>query len=368
MDATAKQFLENLLSTPSPSGYEQPVQQVVRDYAKNFADEIRTDLHGNVICVRNPRAKRRLMLSGHCDQIGLIVQYIDPEGFIFVQPIGGWDTMMLPGQRMVIRTDAGPIQAVIGRKPIHLLSDEERKSVPKMEDLWLDIGATNQEEAAKLVRVGDCVTLELELRYLPNGRFISPGLDDKVGVWVVMEALRRVDSRRLGGVSGKGTRKSAASDGGWGVYAVSSVQEELGLRGAKTSAFGIDPEVGIAVDVTFSTDFPSSDKKKIGDIRIGGGPVVARGPNMNPRVAGRLLDTASLCRIPVQTEAIGRGTGTDANAIQLNRAGVAAGLVSIPNRYMHSPVELCALDDLEQAVELLARFINSLDATSDFTP
>ncbi|MDO4557884.1 MAG: M42 family peptidase, partial [Planctomycetia bacterium] len=234
MDAAPKQFLEDLLSTPSPSGYEQPVQQVVRDYAKSFADDIRTDLHGNVICARNPGAKRRLMLSGHCDQIGLIVEYIDPDGFIFVQPIGGWDVIVLPGQRMVVRTEAGPVQAVVGRKPIHLLSEEERKSIPKMEDLWLDIGVRTQEEAAKLVRIGDSVTLELEMRYLPNGRFVSPGLDDKVGVWVVMEALRRVDGRRLSGGGGKGARRSSTGESGWGVFSVSSVQEELGLRGAKT--------------------------------------------------------------------------------------------------------------------------------------
>lgn len=357
MEANAKKFLEEMLTTPSPSGYEQPVQQVVRNYAAPFADSVHTDLHGNVICAKNPTAKRRIMLSGHCDQIGLIVQYIDADGFIFVQPIGGWDVMMLPGQRMVVWTDAGAIPAVIGRKPIHLLSDEERKSVPKMEDLWLDIGATNKEEAEKLVRIGDCVTLELEMRYLPNSRVVSPGLDDKVGTWTVVETLRRVDSQKL-------------TANGWGVFAVSSVQEEIGLRGAKTSAFGIDPEVGIAVDVTFSTDFPTSEKKKIGDIKIGCGPVVARGPNLNPRVVAGLLTAAQSDThpIPVQIEAIGRGTGTDANAIQVNRAGVAAGLVSIPNRYMHSPVELCSLEDLDQAAELLARFIESLNATSDLTP
>ena len=365
MDAMCVKFLEDLLAAPSPSGYEEPAQRVVREYATTFADSIQTDLHGNVICARNPGAKRRVMLSGHCDQIGLIVQFIDPDGFVFVQPIGGWDVMMLPGQRMVVWTETGPVPAVIGRKPIHLLSDDERKSVPKMEDIWLDLGVTSHDEAAALVRIGDCVTLELEIRYLPNGRIVSPGLDDKIGTWIVIEALRRIDCRKTGG--GKGGRR-VASGGGWGVFAVSSVQEELGLRGARTSAFGIDPEVGIAVDVTFSTDFPTSEKKKIGDIRIGAGPVVARGPNMNPRIVSGLTETAKRSGIPVQIEAIGRGTGTDANAIQLNRAGVATGLVSVPNRYMHSPVELCSLEDIDRAADLLARFIESLDADVDFTP
>jgi endoglucanase len=240
---------------------------------------------------------------------------------------------------------------IIARKPIHLLTEEERKQVPKLKDLWLDIGAANREEAEKLVHVGDPVTLELVYRDLCNGRAASPAMDDKCGMWVVMEALRRIDSKKLR----------------WAVYAVSTVQEEVGLRGAKTSSFGIDPEVGVAVDVTHATDCPTIEKKEEGDIGLGKGPVIYRGPNMNPKVVRRLVEVAEANRLAVQIAAIGKATGTDANAIQVNRAGVATGLVSIPNRYMHSPVEMISLDDIDRAADLLARFCESL-GEDDFTP
>lgn len=352
MDPKAESFFRQVLETPSPSGYESPLQEVVRKYASGFSDEVKTDLHGNVMAVRNPGASRRIMLAGHCDQIGLIVQYIDDQGFIYVQGIGGWDVQVLIGQRMTVWTDSGPVPAIIGRKPIHLLTEDERKQVPKMKDLWLDIGATNKQEAEGLVRIGDPVTLDLVYRPLRNGRAASPAMDDKCGMWVVMEALRRIDAEKLG----------------WAVYAVSTVQEEVGLRGARTSAFGIDPEVGIAVDVTHATDAPTIEKKEVGDIALGKGPVIGRGPNMNPKVVRRLTDVAREQGIAYQLEASGRATGTDANSIQVNRAGVAAGLISIPNRYMHSPVEMIALADIDHAATLLARFAESLAAGDDFTP
>jgi endoglucanase len=352
MDPAALDFFRRVLETPSPSGYENRIQDVVRDYAGRFADRISTDLHGNVLAVRNPGASRRVMLAGHCDQIGLIVQYIDAEGFLYVQSIGGWDPQMLVGQRMTVWTDRGPVAGVIGRKPIHLLTEEERKQVPKLKDLWLDVGAANREEAERLVRVGDPVTVELGYRELRNGRAASPAMDDKCGMWVVIEALRRIDPAKLR----------------WAVFAVSTVQEEVGLRGARTSAFGIDPEVGVAVDVTHATDCPTIEKKEEGDIALGRGPVVYRGPNMNPKVAGRLLDVAGRNQISVQLAASGKATGTDANSIQVNRAGVATGLVSIPNRYMHSPVEMISLDDIDRAADLLARFCEELGPGDDFTP
>lgn len=352
MDSQAQDFLKRILETPSPSGYEGPLQEVVRQYAAGFADEVTTDVHGNVMAVRNPKAPRRLMLAGHCDQIGLIVQYIDSDGFLYIQSIGGWDVQMLIGQRMIVWAESGPICGVIGRKPIHLLTDEERKQVPKMKDLWLDIGATSKEEAQKLVRIGDAVTLELVYRDLRNGRAASPAMDDKCGLWVVMETLRRINPEKLG----------------WAVYAVSTVQEEVGLRGARTSAFGIDPQVGVAVDVTHATDAPTIEKKEVGDVALGKGPVIERGPNMNPKVVRRLMDVAEQNGIAYQLEASGKATGTDANSIQVNRAGVATGLVSIPNRYMHSPVEMISLSDIDQAADLLARFAESLGADEDFTP
>jgi endoglucanase len=352
MDSNALTFFKKVLDTPSPSGYESPLQQVVRDYCAPFADEVSGDVHGNVMAVRNPGAERRVMLAGHCDQIGLIVQYIDSDGYLFIQGIGGWDPQMLVGQRTTVWTDGGPVFGVIGRKPIHLLTDEERKQVPKLKDLWLDIGAANKEEAEKLVRVGDAITVELVYREMRNDRVASPAMDDKCGLWVVMEALRRIDAEKLC----------------WAVYAVSTVQEEVGLRGARTSAFGIDPHIGVAVDVTHATDCPTIEKKEEGDIALGKGPVIERGPNMNPKVVRRLIETAKAHEIPLQISASGKATGTDANSIQVNRSGVATGLVSIPNRYMHSPVEVIALPDMDRAADLLARFCESLGEAEDFRP
>ena len=351
MEASALTFFQTLLATPSPSGYESRIQEVIRSYAASFADRLATDLHGNMMAVRNPDARRRIMLAGHCDQIGLIVSYIDSDGFLYLQSIGGWDPQVLVGQRLTIWTDQAPVFGIIGRKPIHLLTEEERKQVPKLKDLWLDVGAANREEAEKVVQIGDPVTLELEYRELRNGRAASPAMDDKCGTWVVIEALRRIDPAKLR----------------WAVYAVSTVQEEVGLRGAKTSAFGIDPEVGVAVDVTHATDCPTIEKKEEGDVALGKGPVIHRGPNMNPKVVRRLAEVAGAHQISVQMVATGKATGTDANAIQVNRAGVATGLVSIPNRYMHSPVEMISLDDIDRAADLLARFCESL-GEEDFTP
>jgi tetrahedral aminopeptidase len=352
MEPKARDFFQQLLETPSPSGYERPVQELVRDYAGDFADEVTTDVHGNVIACANPGAPLRIMLAGHCDQIGLVVTHIDENGFIYTLPIGGWDPQQLIGQRMTIWTDAGAVPAVIARKPIHLLDEEERKQVVKAKDLWLDIGVSDRDEATKIVRIGDPVTLALGYQQMRGNLGNSPGMDDKTGLWVCLEALRRASGQSLN-VS---------------LYAVSTVQEEIGLRGATTSAFGIDPHAGIAVDVTHATDCPTIEKKQEGDVKLGGGPVIYRGPNMNPVVVERLLDACGSQGIPFQMGALGRGSPTDANAIQITRAGVAAGLVSIPNRYMHSAVEMISLDDIDRTAELLAQFAVGLDATTDFTP
>lgn len=352
MDPDALAFFEQILETPSPSGYEGPLQQIVRVYVGEFADEVRTDVHGNVMAVKNPGAPLRVMLAGHSDQIGLIVQYIDDEGFLYVQQVGGWDPQMLIGQRMVVWSSEGPVFGVIAKKPIHLLTEEERKQAPKLKDLWLDIGAANREEAEKLVRIGDPITVELAFRQMPNNRAASPAMDDKCGLWVVMEALRRADTQKLD----------------CALYAVSTVQEELGLRGARTSTFGIDPHVGIAVDVTHATDYPTVEKKQEGDISLGKGPVIYRGPNMNSKVVEQLIRAAADHEIPYQLGASGKPPGTDANAIQVSRSGVATGLVSVPNRYMHSPVEMVCLDDIDRAADLLARFSEALSADMDFTP
>jgi putative aminopeptidase FrvX len=352
MEPAARDLLVKLLETPSPSGYERPIQDVVRAYVGDFADRVTTDLHGNVIAAKNPGAKLRVMFAGHCDQIGMLISHFHDNGFLHAQTIGGWDAQQLIGQRMTIWTANGPLPAVISRKPIHLLTDEERKQVVKLEDLWLDIGAKNKDEAKELVRIGDPVTLNLGFQEMRNGLANSPAMDNKCGLWVVLEALRRASKKDL---------KVA-------VFAVSTVSEEIGLRGAQTSAFGVDPQVGIAVDVTHATDCPTIDKRQQGDVSLGSGPVIVRGPNMNPIVVERLLSLAQKGEIPHQLAASGKAQPNDSNALQINRAGVATGLVSIPNRYMHSAVEMISLDDIDRAADLLAEFVLSLSGDEDFTP
>lgn len=352
MEPSALEFLKQILETPSPSGYEAPVQAVVRDYIGRYADEVRTDLHGNVIAVKNPGAKLRLMLAGHADQIGFLVQYIDDQGFLYVQPIGGWDPQVLIGQRMTVWTAEGAVPGVIARKPIHLLTDEERKQIVKLKDLWLDIGARDKADAAAAVRIGDPVTLELGYRQMRGGLAYAPGMDNKTGLWVAMEALRRASQQPLN----------------CALYAVATVQEEIGLRGAQTSSYGIDPQVGVAIDVTHATDCPTIDKKQEGDVALGKGPVIYRGPNINPRLADRLVELATRHEIPFQLSAIGRASPTDANAMQVNRAGMATALLSVPNRYMHSPVEMISLEDIDRAAQLLAELALSLSEKDDFTP
>jgi endoglucanase len=345
-------FLKNLLLTPSPSGFERPVQEIVRAWARPHADEVRTDRHGNVIAVLHPGGQPRIMLAGHCDQIGLMVQHVDDNGYLYVQPIGGWDMQILLGQNLTVWTREGPVAGVVARRAPHLLTSEERNKVPQFTDIWIDIGARDKKEADALVVPGDPVTLALGYRELRNRMVSAPGLDDKVGVWTVMEALRLLRGRPL----------QAA------IYCVSTVQEEIGLRGATTSAYGIHPTVGVAVDVCHATDTPGNDKKQLGDVRLSAGPAVFRGANINPRVFEALERTARAHEIPIQVRGSPRATGTDANVMQLSRDGVATGLVGIPNRYMHSPVEVVCLDDLERAARLLAEFCSSITGQADWTP
>jgi endoglucanase len=352
MQESSLAFLKNLLHTPSASGFEHAIQDVVRSWAKPYADELRTDRHGNVIAVLHPGGQPRIMLAGHCDQIALMVQHIDDNGYLYVQPIGGWDMQILLGQSMTVWSASGPLAGVVSRRAPHLLTNEERNKVPQFTEVWVDIGAKDRKEAEGLVAAGDPVTFELGTREMRNSLLTAPGLDDKVGVWTVMEALRLLQGRPL----------EAA------IYCVSTVQEEIGLRGATTSSYGIHPVVGIAVDVCHATDTPGNDNKLLGDTKLGAGPAIFRGPNINPHVFDRLRDAARSHEIPVQQRGVPRPTGTDANAMQLARDGVATGLVGIPNRYMHSPVEVVSLDDLERAARLLAEFCLSVTPQMDWIP
>jgi endoglucanase len=356
MQEHSHEFLKSLLETPSASGYERAIQDVVRAWARQYADEVRTDRHGNVLAVRHPRGGAeglpRVMLAGHCDQIALMVQHIDDNGFLYVQPIGGWDMQVLLGQYLTVWTAGGPLRGVVARKATHLLTHEERSKVPQFTDVWVDVGVKDRKEAESLVTPGDTVTFELGYRPLRNRLAASPAMDDKVGVWVVMEALRLLHGKEVQVP----------------VYCVSTVQEEIGLRGATTSAYGIHPTVGIAVDVCHATDTPGNDRKQLGEVKLGGGPVLFRGPNISPVVHDRLREAALGREIEVQVRGAPRATGTDANAIQLTCEGVATGLIGIPNRYMHSPVEVVHLDDLDQAAGLLAEFCLRLTPEVDWTP
>ncbi len=345
-------FLKTIQETPSPSGFEQPVQRIVRKRMKPFADTIETDVHGNVAVGLNPTGSPRIMLAGHCDQIALMVNYIDDNGFIFFKPIGGIDASVLPGSRVVVHTEHGPVDGVIGRKPVRLMKKSERGAKTEIRQLWVDIGAGNKKETQRIVRVGDPITFRLEMVHLGRDLVTSPAFDNKCGTFVVMEVLRLCSIKKI---------KCA-------LFAVSTVQEEIGLRGARTACFGLDPQVGIAVDVTHATDYPDIDKRSAGDIKMGAGPAIATGPNINPKLEALLTKTAKAKRIPVQREAEPSGTPTDANAIQLTRAGVATALIGVPNRYMHTQVEVVSLLDLTATSKLIAETVAMITNRTRFIP
>lgn len=352
MEDHDRQFLQRLLAAPSPSGYERPVQDVVREFARTFAGDVQTDWHGNVIATVNPGGSPRIMLAGHCDQIGLLVKHIDDRGFLWVHAIGGWDPLVLIGQTVQVWTRSGPVPGVIARRPIHLLTAEERKTVPEMKNLWVDIGVNGGDEARELVAIGDPITVALGYRELRNNLAVATAMDNKVGAWTVLTAAQRAAQRH----------PRAA------ICAVSTVQEEIGLRGVQTSAFRVEPQLGIVVDVTHATDCPTIDEAQFGRVKLGRGPVLYRGPNVNPRVFDQLCAAAQAAGIPTQINGLAVPASNDAAELQLSRNGVAVGLVCIPNRYMHSPVEMVSLQDLDQAAELIARFCCAVDALSDFTP
>ena len=349
----SKKFLYTLLETASPSGFEEPNAAHYRDYVSTFADFVATDAMGNVIAGVNPDGFPRVMLAGHIDEIGFLIHYIDENGFCYFRTIGGHDTAVLVGQRVVVQTSKGPVPGVIGKKPIHLLTQEERGKVPELKDLWIDLGVTSRDEVAEAgVQIGDPAVYADGVTELIGDRITARALDNRVGAWVVAEALRRV----------KALNPKAA------VFAVATVQEEIGLRGARSSAYGIDPQIGIAVDVTFATDFPSMDKRTTSEIKIGSGPGILRGANASRKLADHLVATAKKCDIPTQIQVHPSGTGTDANAMQHSRAGMTTGLVEIPLRYMHTPCELISLSDADQVAELLAQVCATFGPDDNWTP
>lgn len=353
MKREAREFLVKLLNTPSPSGFEQPVQRIVRREMEKFADTVTTDLHGNVIVGINTSAKRRVMLAGHCDQIGFMVRHISNDGYLYVSSVGGIDAGTVQGAEVTVWTKSGPLQGVMGRKPIHhQKSDERGKGHADLEKIWIDIGAKDKKEAEKLIQIGDPATFKLGINDLQNDMIAGPGLDDKVGLFIALETLRRCKSMKL----------SVA------LYAVSTVQEEVGLRGARTAAFTLDPEVGIGIDVTHASDNPGNENTKAIPCRLGDGPAISRGPNTNPVVEQLLLSAAKKHKIPYQLLPNSAPLGNDTNAIQISRGGVAAACIGVPNRYMHTQVEVCSLVDLDNAVRLLTHFVSGITSKTDFTP
>lgn len=349
-----REFLAALMGEICPTGHEWGARKVWRAEADSIADGVRGDFHGNSIAVLNPDSRLRIMLAGHIDEIGLQISHINKEGFLFFRGLGGWDMQVFPGQRVRILTKSGVILGVIGRPAIHLQEKEDREKVTKYDDLWIDIGAKDREDAEKLIRIGDGAVLDYGgPEDLLNGLMVSRGFDDRIGAFIVLEAMRRI--KEIGGLETS-------------LFSVATVQEEIGTLGAITSCFGIEPQVGIAVDVGFATDTPGLEKakKRCNDIKMGGGPLIATGPNINPILFQLIVDTAKVNDIPIQIVAWEKQTGTDARAIQISRSGVATGLISVPNRYMHSPGEIVHVGDVENVIELFARVVLTIDDANQF--
>ena len=341
MKKESLQFLKKLIGVISPSGNEEDAVNLWKKEVQEYVKRVEVDIHGNGIAILNEGKEPKVMLAAHIDEVGLMVKYIDKDGYIYFTTVGGVDPHLIPGQRIKIKSKKNEILGVIGKKPIHLLEEEEKKKISKIEELWIDIGAKNEEETKSKVDIGDVAVVDVGFDVLNSDKVVGRGFDDKAGIFVITEVLKSLSKEKIDA----------------SLYGVATVQEEIGLRGARTSAYGISPDVGIAIDVTFATDFPTVNKKKAGDIRIGNGPVITKGPNINPKIFDLLLNIAKEENIPYQIEAISKATGTDANVIQLTKSGVATGLVSIPLRYMHTPVEIISLRDLENTSNLLKSFV-----------
>ncbi|MFH1459475.1 MAG: M42 family metallopeptidase [Candidatus Omnitrophota bacterium] len=351
LEKQAWEFLKQLIEKISPSGFEQDAIKLWKQRTEKFTHQIKNDTHGNCIGILHPEKEFKVMLAGHIDEIGYMVKYIDKEGYIYFSCIGGIDLHLIPGQRVWIKTKNGNVLGVIGKKPIHLLEEDERQKVNKIDQLWIDVGTDTDAQTKKIVAIGDVAVPAVGFETLKDKKVIGRGFDDKAGAFVVSQTLEMLFRENLL----------------VGVYGVATVQEEIGLRGAKTSAYDIFPNIGIAIDVAFATDFPGMEKKKVGDIQIGAGPVIARGPNINEKIFELLIQAAEQAEIPYQIQGISQATGTDANVIQLTKSGVATALVSIPLRYMHTPVELISIDDLENTVKLLKTFVCKLQGNETFS-
>ncbi|MFB6304972.1 MAG: M20/M25/M40 family metallo-hydrolase [Haloferacaceae archaeon] len=337
MERRRRDFLDRLLTTPSPSGFEQLGQRVWLEYVSDFADETRVDDYGNAVAVHEGGDGPSLAFAGHADEIGYIVRRIEDEGFLRVGAIGGADRTVSRGQHVTVHADDGPVQGVVGQTAIHL-RDKEDESVPDLKEQYVDVGADDGEEARDLVDVGDPVTVSTTVRDLHGTRVSARGLDNRVGVWAAAEGLRR----------------AVEADVDATVYAVSTVQEEVGLQGARMVGFDIDADAVVAVDVTHATDHPSLGAEQRGPVELGAGPVVTRGSANHPELVDLARTAADDADVDVQLQAAGSRTGTDADAFYVSQGGIPALNLGIPNRYMHTPVEVVDLEDLSAAATLLA--------------
>ena len=348
----APQFFLDLLTAAGPSGHETAPAKVWRDGCALFADEVAVDhLGSSRAVVRGTSGGPTVAIVGHIDEIGVHVTHIDDEGFLRFGQVGGWDAMVLVGQRIRLLTRSGPITGVIARKPIHLLKEDDRKKVPEIKELHIDIGAKDGEEARSMVRIGDVGVIAVEPIEMPNGRIVSRALDNRVGCYVAARAAQLV---------------AEAGHAPGDVIAMAVVQEETTFAGSRTSAYAVNPDVAIAVDVTFATDQPGVELGEMTKHVFGSGGVISRGTTLHPAVFEGLYAAGEAEEIPFTVESQGRGTGTDADAIHISRAGIPTGLVSVPNRYMHSPVEMCALEDIENAARLIAAYAARLQPGTSF--
>jgi putative aminopeptidase FrvX len=341
------EFLTELLHARSPSGYEAEAQAVFDRFVKPHADGYTADVMGNRIATLNPSGDPTLMLAGHMDELGLIVTYINKDGFIYFDTIGGHDRTVISGRRVVIQTAKGPVKGVTGKRAIHLMDEADRKKVPEIHEIWIDIGARSKKEALGRVSIGDAATYDHEFELITGSIGTARGFDNKVGAYVVGETLIRLSGE---------SRKFAAK-----VVAVATSQEEIGVRGAIASGYSVDPQVALVVDVSHATDHPDCDNRKYGETKLSAGPIICRGPNVNARVFDGLVRAAKKAKLPYQLEGDPRPTGTDARAVQMARGGVATGLVSIPLRYMHTPSEVVDLEDVERCIRLFTEFAKGIE-------
>jgi len=342
-------LLDKLLRAPGPSGYEAPAAAAWRDAAA-FAT-ISADGIGSSVA-RVGDASPLLAVVGHIDEIGLVIRHIDEKGLLWFAPIGGWDPQILVGQRVEVQGANGPVLGVVGRKPLHLLDAEARKKVVELKSLHIDVGASDRDEAEALVRVGDPVVIAAEPLALNGERLVSRSMDNRLGAYVALEALRRCHE--------SGSLKGSFA-------AIAAVQEEIGLFGARTSAFKVQPDLALVVDVTHATDAPGVDEKELGSHALGSGPVIYRGATLSPKVSELLIEVAKEAGIEHTVGATGNSTSTDADGVQFARSGIPTGLVSIPLRYMHSPVEMVDLADVEATVALIVAFAERVDASIDLS-